>query len=77
MLWFISAILFFRFIWFYKFKEQTVYIICFYIIGFIFEISQISGKVPGTFDWFDLIFLSIGAFVESLLYKKFILRRIV
>jgi hypothetical protein len=77
MLWFVSAILFFRFIWFYKYKEQTVYIICFYIIGLIFEISQLSEKFPGTFDWFDLFFLSIGAFVEGLIYKKFILRRIV
>jgi hypothetical protein len=34
-------------------------------------------KIPGTFDWFDLLFLGIGAFVEGLLYKKFILRRIV
>jgi hypothetical protein len=74
MLWFISAILFLRFIWFYKYKEQTVYIICFYAIGFIFEISQLSKKIPGTFDLLDLIFLCIGAFVEGLLYKKFITR---
>jgi len=63
MLWFVSAILFLRFIWFYKFKEQTVYIICFYIIGVIFEISQLSEKIPGTFDWLDLIFLCMGAFI--------------
>ncbi|GBU29192.1 hypothetical protein R84B8_02756 [Treponema sp. R8-4-B8] len=75
-LWFVSAILFLRFIWFYKTKEQTIYIICFYIIGFVFEISQISEKIPGTFDWLDLLFLFIGAFVEGLLYKKFILRRL-
>jgi len=77
MLWFISAILFLRFIWFYKLKEQTIYIICFYIIGFVFELSQLSEKVLGTFDWFDLIFLCIGAFVESLLYKIFIRRNFV
>jgi hypothetical protein len=77
MLWFVSAILFLRFLWFYKTKEQTVYILCFYGIGLVFEISQLSEKIPGTFDWLDLLFLSIGAFVEGLLYKKFILRRIV
>jgi len=77
MLWFISAILLFRCIWFYKFKEQTVYIICFYGIGLIFEISQLSEKFPGTFDWLDLMFLCIGAFAEGLLYKKFIERRFV
>ena len=77
MLWFVSAILFLRFIWFYKYKEQIVYIICFYAIGLIFEISQLSEKIPGTFDRLDLIFLCIGAFVEGLLYKKFIIRRYV
>ena len=75
VLWFVSAILFFRFIWFNKIKVQKIYIMCFYVIGFIFEISQLSEKVPGTFDWLDLLFLGIGAFVEGLLYKTFILRR--
>jgi hypothetical protein len=70
MFWFVSAILFLRFIWFYNIKVQTVYIMCFYVIGFSFEISQLSKKVPGTFDLLDLLFLGIGAFVEGLLYKK-------
>jgi hypothetical protein len=77
MLWFVSAILFLRFIWFYKIKTQTVYMVCFYGIGLVFEISQLSGKVPGTFDWLDLFFLCMGAFVEGLLYKFFIRRRCV
>jgi len=77
MLWFISAILFLRFLWFYKTKEQTVYIFCFYGIGIVIETSQLSEKVPGTFDRLDLLFMSIGAFVEGLIYKKFIVRRIV
>jgi len=75
MLWLVSAILLFRFIWLYKNKIQTVYIICFYLIGSFYEISQLSGKVPGTFDWLDLLFFGIGAFVEGLLNKNFILRR--
>lgn len=77
MLWFVSAILFFRFFWFYKIKTQTVYILCFYVIGLVLETSQLLKRIPGTFDWFDLLFMSIGAFVESLLYKNFIKRRIV
>jgi hypothetical protein len=76
MLWFVSAILFFRFIWFYNIKVQNVYIICFYIIGFVFEISQLSEIIPGTFDLLDLLFMGIGAFIEGFLYKLFILRRI-
>jgi len=75
MLWFVSAILFFRFIWFYKIKVQKVYIICFYLIGVVIEIIQLAEKVPGTFDWMDLLFIGIGAFVEGLLYKIFVLRR--
>ena len=74
MLWFVSAILFFRFIWFYKKKEQTVYIICFYAIGLLFEISQLSERIPGTFDWLDLAFLCIGALAEGFIYKKFIVK---
>ena len=77
MFWFVSAILFFRFIWFYKIKVQTIYILCFYLIGISFEIGQLSDKIPGTFDWLDLLFFSIGAFIEGLLYNKFISRRIV
>jgi hypothetical protein len=77
MLWFVSAILFLRFIWFYKHKIQTAYIACFYVIGLVFETSQLSDKIHGTFNWFDLLFFGIGAFFESLLYKLFIQRRIV
>jgi hypothetical protein len=75
MFWFVSAILLLRFIWLKNFKVQTIYILSFYVIGLVFEISQLSKIVPGTFDWLDLIFFGIGAFVEGLLYKIFISRR--
>ena len=74
-LWFVSAILFLRFLWFYKAKTQTAYIVCFYCLGLVLEISQLSKKVFGTFDWFDLLFMGIAAFVEGLLYKIFTTRR--
>ena len=77
MLWFLSAILFLRFIWFYKAKIQKAYIHSFYAIAAIFEISQLSKKVPGTFDWMDLLFMGISAFVEGLLYNIFTRRRFV
>lgn len=76
MLWFVSGILFLRFIWFYRSKEQKVYILCFYIMGVVFEISQLSEKIPGTFDFLDLLFMGIGAFIEGLLYNIFIERRL-
>ena len=74
-LWFLSAILFLRFIWFYKTKTQTAYIVCFYGIGLVLETSQLSERVPGTFDWLDLLCMGIGAFAEGLLYKLFTTRR--
>ena len=77
MLWFVSGILFLRFIWIYKMKMQKIYVVCFYGIGAVFEISQLSEKVPGTFDLLDLLFMGIGAFVEGLLYKICVLRRFV
>jgi len=75
-LWFVSAVLFLRFIWFYKAKTQTAYIACFYGIAFALETSQLSQKVPGTFDPLDLLFFGIGAFVEGLLYEYFTIRRL-
>jgi len=77
MFWFLSGILFFRFIWFFNINIQLVYIFCFYGIAFIIEISQLSEKIPGTFDWMDLLFLGIAAFVEGLLYKNYFPRRFV
>jgi hypothetical protein len=73
-LWFLSGILFLRFIWFYEKKWQSVYIVCFYGIATIIEISQLSEKVPGTFDVLDLLFEGITAFIEGLLYNIFVRR---
>jgi len=75
-LWFLSGIFFLRFIWFFKFKEQNLYLLCFYLMGFIFEISQLSDSIPGTFDFLDLLFLGITALIEGLLYKIFIQRSV-
>ena len=77
MFWFLSGILFMRFIWFFNYKVQKIYIVCFYAICFIYVFCKLSEKFPGTFDWLDLLFMGIGAFVEGLLYRNFILRRIV
>jgi len=75
MLWFVSGILFFRFVWFHRVKTQKAYIGCFYGIGAIFEIGQLSERIPGTFDLLDLLFMGIGAFGEGLLYNIFVRRR--
>jgi hypothetical protein len=48
-----------------------------YVIGLLLEATQASKYMLGTFDWFDILFISIGAFVESLLYYIFVRRRFV
>ena len=76
-LWFLSAILFFRCLWFYRSRIQKAYIFCFYAIAAVFETSQLSEKVPGTFDLLDISFMGSFAFLESLLFNMFIRRKIV
>jgi hypothetical protein len=75
-LWFLSGILFFRFLWFHNQKWQKIYILCFYGIAVTFEICQLSENVPGTFDWLDLLFMGTTAFVEGLLYNILMKRRL-
>jgi len=74
-LWFLSAILFFRFIWFYRIRIQKAYIFCFYVTAAVFETGQLSEKVPGTFDFLDLLFMGICAFIEGLQYNTSLKRR--
>ena len=76
VLWFLSGIFFIRFLWFKNKKWQVIYLICFYGIAFLIEVTQLLKNVPGTFDVLDLLFMSITAFVEGLLYKKLSTRRI-
>ena len=75
MLWFLSGILFFRFLWFNNCKTQMKYILCFYVIGAVIEISQLFENIPGTFDKLDLLFMCLGALIEGLIYNVFIKRR--
>jgi len=75
-LWFLSAVFIFRCLWIYKIKIQKAYIHSFYVVAAIFEISQLSDKVPGTYDLLDLLFMGICAFIEGLLYNISIKRRL-
>jgi hypothetical protein len=76
-LWFLSGILFLRFAWFHKPKWQNTYIACFCGIALILETSQISKKIPGTFDVMDLFFMALIAFIEGSLYNTFLSRRMI
>jgi len=77
VLWFLSGIFLMRFIWFYNINSQKIYILMLYGICFIYVICKYFNNFPGTFDWLDLILMSIGAFVEGLLYNNFSKRRII
>ena len=77
MLWFLSGILFFRFLWFNNRKWQRLYIAAFYAAALIIEVSQLWERVSGTFDPLDLFFMGISAFVEGVLYNNFVRRRLV
>jgi len=46
-------------------------------VGAVFEISQLSKNVPGTFDWLDMFFMGITALLEGLLYKFFLQRGLI
>jgi len=69
MLWFVSGILIIRCLLFHDYRIQNIYIICFYFVAVFMEIIQISDKIPGTFDFLDLAFMSFGGFMERILYK--------
>jgi len=76
MLWLVSGILFFRFVWFRKPREQKIYIGCFCGVAALLEVGQLSQRIPGTFDARDLLFMGLGAFVEGALHKIFVERKV-
>ena len=77
MLWFISGILFVRYIWFGKNNEQKVYIFIFCGLAFFIEISQLKDNIPGTFDPLDLIFMGSGEILENVLNRYSKIRSII
>ena len=87
VLWLLSGLFIIRSVWVankssasYKkstnYKWMQIYTISFSLIAIANEISQTSPFVPGTFDILDVFFLSITAFLESMIFTHFIYRRI-
>jgi hypothetical protein len=74
-LWLLSGLLFIRGIWHGNTNLCRTYIVIFCVIAVAFEMLQASTIIPGTFDALDLLFLGFTAFVESAIYKYFIMRR--
>jgi hypothetical protein len=76
-LWCLSAILLIRAIWLANTFWNVIYDCIFIVIAMVFEIAQLAGIIPGAFDALDLLFMSLFAFMESIIFYLFIRRRIV
>jgi hypothetical protein len=76
-LWCLSALLLIRAIWLANALWNVIYSCIFIVIALAFEIAQLAGVIHGTFDTLDLIFISLFAFLESIIFYLFIRRRIV
>jgi len=77
ILWLLSGIFFIRSVWLTDKKWMRIYIVIFSLIAITNELSQMSARIPGTFDVFDLLSLCITAFMESAVYYFIIHRRII
>jgi hypothetical protein len=76
-LWCLSALLLIRAIWLANTFWNVIYGCIFFVIAIVFEIAQLAGIIHGTFDALDLVFMSLFAFMESIIFYLFIRRRIV
>ena len=63
-------------IWWKNSRLGGVYALVFCIIAVLFEVFQLFEKVPVTFDVCDLILFVSIAFIEGIVYRCFIKRRV-
>ena len=75
--WCLSALLFVRAIWLHNIWWCTAYSLIFIIIALSFEFSQLSEKIPGTFDIMDLVSICFFALLEYFIFYKIIKRKLV
>lgn len=76
-LWLLSGILLIRALWCMDKKWCEVYILVFCLIAVGLELLQLPGVIPGTFDLIDLVLMVSIAFIEGIIFRYFIRRRIV
>jgi hypothetical protein len=74
-LWLFSGLLFLRALWNEEPYTLFIYKLCFLFFAFFLEISQIYGKIAGTFDVLDLLTMGLFAYLESILYRFQFIRR--
>ena len=64
-LWLLSGLLFLRAVWHETPQTFLIYKLCFLVIAFLFELSQIADGITGTFDVFDLVTMGSIAVLDS------------
>lgn len=70
-LWMFSCVLLMMTIWDYQINDDgLIWIVAAIVIGFIIEFTQMYFSKFGRFDWMDVIFLSIGAVLPLLFFKR-------
>jgi len=75
-LWCLSGLFFIRSVWLQNKKWRKIYSYIFIVIVMSYVLLKIPEITPGTFDVLDLVFMVFFAFIESLIFKLFIDRRI-
>lgn len=75
-LWFLSGLLIIRAVWLTNLKWRAIYCGIFSIIALSMEFSQVFDGISGTFDVLDIVFMAFFALAESLIFNRFIKRRV-
>jgi hypothetical protein len=75
-LWCLSLLLLIRAVWINHSKSRMIYSGIFIVAAIVIEVAQLPSNIHGTFDVLDLLSYGFFAFVESLIFKLFIKRRI-
>jgi len=75
-MWCLSGLLFIRAIWLTNTKVGKYYRIVFIFLIIFYIFLKLPGIIPGTFDVLDLFFMAFFAFLESIIFNRFIRRKI-
>ena len=76
-LWCLSGLLLVRAVWLKNARWGTIYSGIFIAVVMSYVVLKLPGIIPGTFDILDLVFMGFFAFLESIIFNKFIRRKIV
>lgn len=75
-LWCLSGLLFIRAVWLNNIKWGNIYGIIYFAIVTSYVFLKLPGIIPGTFDILDLVFMVFFAFLERIIFIKYIRRKI-